>query len=481
MQSLRLKMPKIAESIEQPLEILLAREFSFFVSLVSCRKLTAGASQETYQIVIDTGTRERSLALRRAVPTLQSQSELGTISLEIEAKLLQLADAGGIPEPEVLYVLREADNLGPGFIMEWLEGETLGSRIVRHKDFAQLRTHLAYECGATLARIHALDWRDASLESHLTNVSPEALVNETWSYYRDIAVPEPMIDFTWRWLLDNLPEDSRTTLVHGDFRNGNLMVTPDGITAVLDWELAHVGDPVRDLGWLCVNSWRFGNAEMPVGGFGHIEDLLAGYHSVSGLKISPQHLKFWQVFGSFWWSIICLRMAQSWRTGETPSLERPAIGRRSSEAQMDCVNLLIPGPFSLPESRSDLANGARLPMAAELLHSVSGFLRDKVLHEVTAENAFLSRVAANSLDIVQREVLCGPILADGEKQRLRRLLSSEDDMDILRWELVEKLRNHMPLYAPGLAEHLRETVAGQLSIDQPKYSGLVQSPAAKLD
>ncbi|MFT5335880.1 MAG: hypothetical protein ACI9GB_003802, partial [Halioglobus sp.] len=195
-------------------------------------------------------------------------------------------------------------------------------------------------------------------------------------------------------------------------------------------------------------------------------------------KISPEHLKFWQVFGSFWWSIICLRMAQSWRTGETPSLERPAIGRRSSEAQMDCVNLLIPGSFNLPEPRSDLADGAQLPMAAELLRSVSEFLRDEILHEVTAENAFLSRVAANSLDIVQREVLYGPILADEEKQRLQSLLTGEAGLDTLRWELVEKLRNHLPLGTPGLAEHLRETVAGQLSIDQPKYSGLVQSPAA---
>ncbi|MFT6892309.1 MAG: aminoglycoside phosphotransferase (APT) family kinase protein [Halioglobus sp.] len=468
----------MAQDIEQALQILLAKEFPSFESLVSCRKLTAGASQETYQVVIDIGAQERSLALRRAVPTLQSQSELGTITLEVEAKLFQLAAAGGIPEPEILYVLREADNLGSGFIMEWLEGETLGNRIVRHEDFALLREDLAYQCGSVLARVHALDWRDAGLDSHLSNVSPEALVNETWSYYRDIAVSEPMIDFTGRWLLDHLPENSQTALVHGDFRNGNLMVTPNGIAAVLDWELAHVGDPVRDLGWLCVNSWRFGNSEKSVGGFGHVDDLLAGYYSVSGQKISPEHLKFWQVFGSFWWSIICLRMAQSWRTGETPSLERPAIGRRSSEAQMDCVNLLIPGSFNLPEPRGDLADGAQLPMAAELLRSVSEFLRDEILHEVTAENAFLSRVAANSLDIVQREVLYGPILADEEKQRLQSLLTGEAGLDTLRWELVEKLRNHLPLGTPGLAEHLRETVAGQLSIDQPKYSGLVQSPAA---
>lgn len=462
----------------QALEALLARELSSFNSIVSCTKLTAGASQETYEIVIDSDAQQRSLALRRAVPTLQSHSELGAIGLEAEAELFKLAAADGIPEPEVIYVLREADGLGAGFIMEWLEGETLGHRIVRHKDFEQLRPGLAFECGAILARIHALNWRDAGLGSHLISASPKSLVNETWSYYQDISVPEPMIDFTWRWLLDHLPENTQSTLVHGDFRNGNLMVTPDGIAAVLDWELAHVGDPVRDLGWLCVNSWRFGKSELPVGGFGHIDDLLAGYHSVSGVKISAEHLKFWQVFGSFWWSIICLRMAQSWRTGETPSLERPAIGRRSSEAQMDCVNLLIPGPLNLPATEINLAEGAQLPMPGELLSSVAEFLREKVLPDLTPENTFLSRVAANSLDIAQREVLHGPALAGEEQLRLEALLSSQAGLDSLRWDLVGKLRSDLPLDTPGLIEHLRQTVAGQLSIDQPQYSALRKVPPA---
>ena len=56
----------------------------------------------------------------------------------------------------------------------------------------------------------------------------------------------------------------------------------DGVVAVLDWEIAHIGDPMRDLGWICTNSWRFGRADLPVGGVGSYEDLFAGYESVSG-------------------------------------------------------------------------------------------------------------------------------------------------------------------------------------------------------
>ena len=67
--------------------------------------------------------------------------------------------------------------------------------------------------------------------------------------------------------------------MHGDFRHGNLIIGPDGVRAVLDWELAHTGDPMEDLGWICVNSWRFGEIDKPVGGFGTREELFAGYEA----------------------------------------------------------------------------------------------------------------------------------------------------------------------------------------------------------
>jgi aminoglycoside phosphotransferase (APT) family kinase protein len=369
-------------------------------------------------------------------------------------------------------VLRQDDGLGAGFLMQWLEGETLGGRIVRSDEFSELRPRLAWQCGEVLAQLHALDWKSAGLQDSLPTISPEVLIQETWAYYRDLNVPVPMIDYCWRWLLENLPLESRLTLVHGDFRNGNLMVTPAGITAVLDWELAQLGDPVRDLGWLCVNSWRYGKQELPVGGFGEIEDLLAGYKSVSGIDVSLDELRFWQVFGSFWWAMATLRMAQSWRTGETPSLERPVIGRRSSEAQMDCVNLLIPGSFELPGEGPAFSEGTQLPMPVELLQGVASFLKEDVAAGAEPHSAFLARVAANSLGIAQREMTLGPSLAGSEQARLSELLGAEAGLDKLRWQLVEALREDMPLATPGLAAHLRQTVAGQLAIDQPRYSAL---------
>lgn len=464
----------MTDEFNRALSAVLSRELAGFQSLQSCHQLTAGANQETYRITLNTAAGEQRLALRRSQPTMEADSGVGGISLDTEARLFQLAAAGGIPGPGIIYVLQPADGLGAGFIMQWLEGETLGQRIVRAEEFADVRARLARQCGEILGRIHKLDWREPQLEASLPVVDPATLVNETWDIYRQLNVPVPMIDYSWRWLQDNLPTKPAVALVHGDFRNGNLMVTPEGINAVLDWELAHVGDPLRDLGWLCVNSWRFGNSERPVGGFGEIDDLLAGYHETSGVKVSPEQLGFWQVFGSFWWAVVTLQMAHSWRTGETPSLERPVIGRRSSEAQMDCVQLLIPGDFALPEITRPGAGGTQLPMPAELLEGVVKFLKEELAMKLDKRDSFLAKVAANSLQIAQREFQCGATLGAQEQQRLATLLGQPGSLDTLRWSLVHRLRDELPLDTPGLADHLRQTVAGQLAIDQPHYSALRQ-------
>jgi aminoglycoside phosphotransferase (APT) family kinase protein len=130
-------------------------------------------------------------------------------------------------------------------------------------------------------------------------------------------------------------------LVHGDFRNGNLMIHPEGgLVGVLDWELAHLGDPAEDLGWICVNSWRFGQWRKPVGGFGGYQALLDGYAEAGGREIPLARLQFWQALGSLKWGVMCLMMYASFANGADPSIERAMIGRRVSETEIDLVRLM---------------------------------------------------------------------------------------------------------------------------------------------
>jgi aminoglycoside phosphotransferase (APT) family kinase protein len=454
---------------------VLQRAVPDFEKLDAFERLSGGASQETYRIEITTRAGKRKLAMRRApqggsARVAKSEERPGLV---LEAEIMRLARQAGVPEPEVVHVLNEQDGIGEGFVMEWIDGEALGAKIARAPEFDAIRPRLAYQCGQVLARIHAIDVQATQLDQRLGKMDPETFVRQKWEQYQAMNTPQPMIDYTARWLLEHLPKAQRLTLVHNDFRNGNIMFDKGvGVVAVLDWEVAHIGDPMRDLGWICTNSWRFGRSELPVGGFGEYADLFAGYESVSGKPVDPAHVKFWEVFGSYWWAVGCLGMGLSYRSGAERSVERPGIGRRTSECEVDCVNLLIPGPVEVPHA-SPIVSSVEVPSNAELLTSVRDFLREDVMKGTQGRLNFLARVASNSLDIVLRELELGAWHTEHELAGLKRVLGTQGDLSTLRWKLVQGLRDGtIALDHPGLAEHLRQTAVTQVAIDQPRYSGL---------
>ena len=457
---------------DEKLESILSKAFSGFDRLIKAERLSGGASQETYQLNVVIKGKEKMLAMRRSAGGEFVIPSPGHPGLAAEAQLMRSALLAGVPEPEIHYVLDRQDDLGDGFVMEWLDGITLGAKVVRDSDLDEIRPTLARRSGEVLAKIHAIDLEESGLTACLDAITPAEYVEQTWTRYRDFETAQPMIDYTGRWLVDNLPGEYSPSLVHNDFRNGNIMFDQQGIVAVLDWEVAHIGDPMRDLGWICTNSWRFGRSDLPVGGFGEYEDLFAGYESVSGKEVDRDRVRWWEVFGSFWWAIGCLGMAEHYRSGPDKTVERLAIGRRSSECQVDCVNLLIPGNVELIAPNIDHSSN-EMPRMEELLISVRDFLRGEVMGETQGRTNFLARVASNSLDIVIREKVTGSILKEGEIERLKRVVKGDGTLDELRWKLVKELRSQaIELDAPGLEDYLRFTVVNQVAIDQPKYSGL---------
>lgn len=325
------------------LETRLAELASHFVpgarGIAGLRTLSGGASQETWAFDAVTEEGAHPLILRRQ----SAGAAVGTWSsapMETEAALIRKAAEQGVAVPHVRYVLRPEDGIGSGFIMDRIPGETIARKILREPQFDAVRPKLARECGRHLARIHAID--TGALPS-LRVTTTEDELNEYFEAYRRFGQRRPVLELAFRWLRDKLPhEATRMTLVHGDFRHGNLMIGPDGVRAILDWELAHVGDPMKDLGWVCTTSWRFGQIDLPVGGFGTREELFAGYEEAGGGKVDPAHVKYWEVFGSLKWAVMCEDMAATFRSGADPSVERAAIGRRASEAEIDLLVLLAP-------------------------------------------------------------------------------------------------------------------------------------------
>jgi aminoglycoside phosphotransferase (APT) family kinase protein len=307
--------------------------------ITGLRRLSGGASQETWSFSLAANGGSEKLILRRASQAVGKPEEQSSqAGLGVEAILLDHAARAGVPVPRVRAVLAPADGLGEGFVMDHIEGETLGGKIVRDARLAEARRVLAFQCGQAMAAIHRVPV--AGLP-RLREAPATVEVSNYLARHRALDSHKPVFEIAFQWLQRNAPPPpAQPVLVHGDFRNGNLMIGEEGLRAVLDWELAHLGDPMEDLGWICVNSWRFGGAG-PVGGFGTREDLFAGYAAAGGV-VDPARVRFWEVFGVLKWGIACESMSQPPAGGGARSVERAVIGRRSSETEIDLLNLLAP-------------------------------------------------------------------------------------------------------------------------------------------
>src|ERR1700731_2095715 len=322
--------------MEQALGRCVASWYPGAAGVVGAAKLTGGPSQETSSFDIVHPDGNIGAILRRA-PQGYGAAPARAAGLNAEAVLMQLAHDAGVPSPRVLHVLQPQDDLGTGFIMERVEGETIPRKILRDEQFAQARPKLARQLGGVLAGIHGLA---LSQLPELRRMTAAKEIAELERDYRSFDWPRKVFELALGWLRDRDPGSSeQVTLVHGDFRHGNLIVGPEGLRAVLDWELAHTGDPMEDLGWICVNSWRFGEIDKPVGGFGAREELFAGYEA-GGRRVDPDRVIFWEVMGTLRWGVMCCGMMQRFRLTPERSVERAMIGRRASETEIDLLRLL---------------------------------------------------------------------------------------------------------------------------------------------
>ena len=260
-----------------------------------------------------------------------------------EFRLLAAAHAARVPVPAPLWQGDTAQG-EPFYVMERIEGETIGRRIVRDDRFGRARSALPAQLARTLAAIHRtpvgpdLVFLPAPPSDRAT---AEWEVERIEDLYRMVTPdPHPAFELALRWLAQHMPHDQARALVHGDFRIGNVIVNEEGLAAVLDWELAHRGDPMEDLGWLCVRSWRFGADHLPVGGVGTREALFEAYEAASGRWVDPARVRFWEIFGNLRWGVFTLVQTRFFLDGTSTSVELASIGRRAAETEWELVRLL---------------------------------------------------------------------------------------------------------------------------------------------
>jgi aminoglycoside phosphotransferase (APT) family kinase protein len=339
-------MTPAPEALTSALTTLISRHHDgAAVEIRDLKLLTGGASRQTWSFDAFVGGETLPLILR-----MDPRAGASSIPRQTEYALLEAAVAAGVPAPKVL--MQSDDPAAPGFIMERVEGETIARRLLRDDEYAKAREVMTAQLGTAAAAIHRIDASDdrlAALGRPAPGKSPaESELDKYETTYRAITPePHPAFELAFRRLRQGIPSCDEMKLVHGDFRIGNVIFGEDGLRAVLDWEIAHIGDPLEDLAWVCVRSWRFGSDHLPCGGIGTREQLWQAYEQAGGRTVTPEAARWWELFGNMKWGVICISQAATalnevTRKALSPgrALELAAIGRRTAETEWELLELM---------------------------------------------------------------------------------------------------------------------------------------------
>lgn len=459
----------MVEDLRNSLERRLGLVTNDTATITDLHRLTGGASRETWSFTAHFSSgRTQDMVLRRD-PAPQPDSA----RMALEAAAIVEADAVGVPVPRLIdsgWPDHSDEGLGPAYlIMEKVSGESLPRRLLRDDRYRVVRKTLAYDLGRVLARVHQIP------SQHLPGLPDGDQLDDLRLTYTTSGPPIPILEIAFQYLESCRPPAQRLSTVHGDFRNGNLLIDETGLRAVVDWELIHYGDPMEDLGWICTKTWRFA-AEPAVGGFGSREELFRGYTDECGLAPDPEAVRWWEIFGSLKWAVLCRTQTLRHLSGECPSLELLAIGRRIAECEHDLLTLIsgqatsyrendaICGPeFAEPHGPESTSVYGQ-PTARELADGLVTYLSDQNA-VASGERKYLNRVAANIVGILDREYRLGPLLRSACAQRLSAL-GFQDETNLA----LAIREGRLSTGSLEVVEALRECIHARLTVANPGYS-----------
>ncbi|QQS11538.1 MAG: phosphotransferase family protein [Rhodospirillales bacterium] len=332
-----------AAALVPALTTVCARYFGAPCAVEGLFRHSGGASRQTWGFDAVVGGARQKLVMRRDPPAppggKPSSPAENSLALDrgTEFEVMRAARAHGVPVPELLFQLRPGDGLGDGYVMRHVDGSAIARNLLREPRYAEARPRIVGQLGAILARLHAVP---VAAAPPLGVSSPAHLLAGLRRVLDAIGEPHPVFELAITWLERRIPPTGAPRFVHGDFRTGNYLVDENGVSAILDWEIAHLGDPLEDLGWLCIKSWRFGAIDKPAGGFGTREELWAAYAAAGGDPVDPARARWWEIFGTVRWGVICINQAWKHLSGAEKSMELASIGRRAVETEVDLLQLL---------------------------------------------------------------------------------------------------------------------------------------------
>ncbi|MFU7529377.1 phosphotransferase [Qipengyuania sp. ASV99] len=414
-------------------------------------RLTGGATMESWRFACA----DEGFVLRRA-PSLAFM-EGRPYGHEVEAAVIEAARARGVTAPEVVAVLGPDDGIGSGFVMRALPGTPNPKEILLFDEADALLRQAARD----LARIHSI--RPGAVPEAVPVMNYRAAIADLRQQFEEAGGDRPIIALGLKWMEDNCPDPCAPVLIHGDYRMGNLLAeAPGRLTGVLDWELAHFGDPHEDLAFGCMAVWRFHRYDRPALGLGSIADYFAAYEAEAGVTVDRERFRFWTIYRTVWWALGCLKMAAQWRSGADRMLERVVISRRTSEQELDLLLLLEEDAPEEERERPLDPLWKRAPRKgeadrAEIATAVSEWLVT-LKEQVKGHDRFQLAVARNALGMIAREL---------EPTQNYENPAQADSF----------LRGSTSLSTPEVLKGLRQDALDKVSADSPKYPALAVARA----
>ncbi len=330
----------MTDAVRDGLKRFLTQRWERKVEIPWLSVTSAGARRLNVLFDADDGSTRHELVVT-AIPN--ANIELTPIVLE--AQTIRTAEEAGVPVAHVVLDSDEPKWLGGGFfITRRIAGETVPRRVLRLVAQRRHGDAIALKLGRALANLHAIP--DEKIPPHLARPEdgdPAATSLKRLREQMDgLLQPSPILSLGMRWLEARKPsKPKRCVLIHGDARNGNLIVSESGLEALLDWEGSSVGDPMADLAWPCVRTWRFGEDAHELGGFAGRAPMVAAYEAAGG-TFDAERFHWWKVLGTFRWAIGLAGQAKAHIDGSVPNIVMAASGRRVGELEYDLMCLLKP-------------------------------------------------------------------------------------------------------------------------------------------
>jgi len=324
---------------EESLSAYLSAELDEDVSVNNLAPVTAGARRINVLFDAAVGDNNRSLCITQ----LPNESDAFR-SIPDEVQWLNLAHDADMKVAEVVAWSDEASILGgPFFITQQIGGVTIPKHVNELCAATEgLGAKVAFELGESMAKLHArsIDEVPADVERPPGTAVEAALawIDEGMS---ELLQRSPAFELAARWLAMNQPPPVPNTPIHGDIRNGNIIVNETGLGAILDWETAHIGEPFEDVAWLAQRMWRARNDQFEIGGFAHRSDVRRGYEAGGGTW-SDERFHWWKVYRSVWWGLGLARQGRQHLDGTFRSVIMAASGRRVAELEWDALCLIQP-------------------------------------------------------------------------------------------------------------------------------------------